>query len=195
VSVTLSGRGFNAGSLSLAAGSGISVTINSSNDTQIQASFQISTSATSGNHSVTATAGGQTSNAVTFSVQLPYQVEPINTQIQGAAVCPTGMNGWSRTVTNQLQTSTGTAIAQSGITMADSIHIGTPNDLGASDTNTGSHPTDASGNFPDTYFVCSTACPGSGTTNATQSWTYSGNALSHSNAVVYKCSSITVDGH
>jgi hypothetical protein len=56
-------------------------------------------------------------------------------------------------VTNQLQTSAGAPVTQSGITMADSIHIGTPNDLGISNTNTGSHPTDSSGNFPDTYFV------------------------------------------
>ncbi len=69
-SVTLSGQGFGT-SPSVNAGSGITVTINSASDTQIQASFAISSSASGGNRSITVTAAGQTSPAVNFLVQIP----------------------------------------------------------------------------------------------------------------------------
>lgn len=71
-----------------------------------------------------------------------------------------------------------------------------PNALGVSGTRTGSHATDGQGEWPDTYFVCSTACPGStGEADAAQSWTYNGVGLPHVNGIVYKCSSVTVDGN
>ena len=69
VSVTLAGAGLSGGSVS--AGSGITATVNSGTDTQLQASFVVSTSAVPGNHSVTVTAGGQSSTPVTFYVQIP----------------------------------------------------------------------------------------------------------------------------
>lgn len=129
------------------------------------------------------------------TVMQPHQVEPVNTQIQGAAVCPSGQHGWSRTVTNQVQTSSGTAIPYASMTMADTLMAQTPNSLGISGTETGSTQTDSHGDFPDTYFVCSTGCPGSGTAGGTQSWTYNGFNLPHSNSVSYACSAITIDGH
>lgn len=94
----------------------------------------------------------------------PYQVEPISTTVQGAASCPAGQNGWSRTVQNQLQYQSGTGYLVAGITMADIITIGSTNQLGISGTQTGSFQTDSNGSWPDTYFVCSTACPSSGQT-------------------------------
>ncbi len=114
---------------------------------------------------------------------------------QGAAVCPSGMTGWSRTVRMQLQDQYANPVQVSGIVMADQIFVGTPNDLHVGNTNTGSHPTDAYGTWPDTYFVCSPYCPGStGESDAIQSWTWDALGLPHSNVVVYRCSSITVDG-
>src|ERR1700681_2499022 len=59
----------------------------------------------------------------------PYQVEPIFTASQGAAVCPSGQAGWSRNVTNQLQYQNGSPYAVSGITVADTISIGGTNQL------------------------------------------------------------------
>jgi len=124
----------------------------------------------------------------------PYQVEPISTTVQGAASCPTGQQGWSRTVQNQLQYINGAGYRIAGITMADIISIGSTNQLGISGTQTGSFPTDSSGSWPDTYFVCSNACPSSGQTIALQTWTFNQTPLAHSNSLVYKCSSITIDG-
>jgi hypothetical protein len=124
----------------------------------------------------------------------PYQVQPINTVIQGAALCPGGQNGWSRTVTNQLQNASGQAIAISGISMTDTLTIQTPNSLGVSGTVTGNTTTNSNGSFPDTYFVCSAACPSSATGSALQSWTYNNLGLPHVNGVSYSCSAITVDG-
>lgn len=128
-------------------------------------------------------------------MQEPWQAAVIGNVVQGAASCPSGQAGWSRTVYLQLQEQNGSAIAVAGITMADSIDIGTPNDLGARNTTTGSASTDNNGAWPDTYFVCSSACPGSGETDAVQYWTYNGIPLPSPNAVVYKCGSITVNGN
>ena len=131
----------------------------------------------------------------TANDHVPYQATYINTLEQGAAVRPSGQAGWSRLVQMQLQDQSGKPINVSGIPMADIITPGTRNDLGAS-TRTGSHTTDSSGIWPDTYFVCSTACPAStGETDAAQNWTYNGLGLPHFNAIVYKCKSVTIDGH
>lgn len=73
VTVTLNGLGFGT-SPTVSAGSGITVTVNSSTGTQIASSFAISGSATSGNHSVTVTAGGQTSSGINFFVQIPTKL-------------------------------------------------------------------------------------------------------------------------
>jgi hypothetical protein len=134
------------------------------------------------------------SGGTTANVRRPYAAVVTGTVAQGAANCGSGEAGWSRTVYLQLQDQSGSGIAISGITMADSIEIGSPNDLGASNTNTGSHVTDNTGSSADTYSVCSTACPGSGQSDALQDWTYNGLALSYANAIVYECSSITNDG-
>jgi hypothetical protein len=136
--------------------------------------------------------GGGSSGTVTG----PYAAVVLSTTTQGAAACGSGMAGWSRTVTMQLQDQNGNPIAVSGITMADQITVSTSNNaLGIGNTSTGSHNTNSSGQWPDTYFVCSSVCPGStGQTDAIQSWTWSGAPLPHSNVVVYECSSITVDG-
>ena len=56
------------------AGTGITVTYGSKSDTSITANFVVATNATAGNHSVTVTAGGQTSAAKTFYVQVPSKL-------------------------------------------------------------------------------------------------------------------------
>lgn len=134
------------------------------------------------------------SNGTEGVVPTPYQAAVSGNVVQGAATCPSGQAGWSRTVYLQLQDQTGSGIDIAGITMADSIHLGSRNDLGASDTTTGSHVTDNNGAWPDTYFVCSPACPGSGESDALQTWTYNTVPLPSANLVVYKCNSITVNG-
>jgi hypothetical protein len=128
------------------------------------------------------------------TVATPYQVEPIATDSQGVADCPAGSSGWIRNVTNQVQYSNGSAFAFAGLTAADILTIGSRHDLG-SGTATGSETTTGDGSFPDTYSVCSTACPSTGETDALQSWSLNGSPLPRSNNVVYKCSSISIDGY
>jgi hypothetical protein len=124
----------------------------------------------------------------------PYRVEPISTTIQGAASCPAGQQGWSRTVQNQLQYANGAGYLVAGITMADILTIGGTNQLGISGTQTSSFQTDSNGSWPDTYYVCSRYCPSSGQTIELQTWTFNQIPLAHSNSLVYKCTSITIDG-
>lgn len=129
----------------------------------------------------------------------PYQVEPINVNSQGPAAagsCPINQYpGYVKYVTNQVQYASGASFAFSGLTVADTITIGSRHDLG-SGTSTGSATTTGDGSFQDQYSVCSPACPGSsGETDATQNWTVNGVPLFHINGVVYKCSSISIDGH
>lgn len=130
------------------------------------------------------------------TVQAPTSVEPVSPQVQGQAVCPQGMSGWSRTITAQLEDQYNHPYAVAGIVMADNIQIGTPNQLGIGNTNTGQHSTNSSGQWPDTYYVCSTVCQTqNGQTNALQNWTYNGLSLPHVNSLVYTCASITIDGN
>ena len=123
----------------------------------------------------------------------PYKVEPIATASQFPASCPQGQAGWNRNVTNQLQYANGNAFAVSGVSVADTITVGSRHDLG-SGTSTGSATTTGDGSFSDNYSVCSTACPSTGETDALQNWTAGSYPLPHANALVYKCSSITIDG-
>lgn len=126
----------------------------------------------------------------------PYQVEPIDTASQGPAACSVkGQAGWVRNVTNQVQYATGAAYAVAGLSVSDDISVGTPNTLGVSSQQEGQTPTTGDGSFPDTYFVCSTACPGSGESDATQNWIVSGIPLFHVDGLVYKCGSISIDGN
>ncbi len=131
------------------------------------------------------------------AVQIPTQVVVDGTQVQGAAVCPSGQAGWSRTINGLLvdQFVPQQPIRTPGITMAESIASPQPNALGITQYQTGQHTTDASGHWPDTYFVCSSVCINqSGQTNASQSWTANSFNLPWINAVQYTCSSITIDG-
>jgi hypothetical protein len=126
----------------------------------------------------------------------PYQIEPINTAFQGLASCATGQAGWARNVTNQVQYFGGAPFAQAGVSASDTITISSTNALGISGTKTGTATTTGDGSFPDTYSVCSTACPASaGETDAQQSWVVGSAGLPHVNLVIYKCNSIAVDGH
>jgi len=127
----------------------------------------------------------------------PYQVEPIATASQyPPSICSQGQTGWQRNVTNQLQYSNGSPYAHAGITTADNFSIGGRNDLGVTSFQPGSDVTTGDGSWSDYYYVCSPACPAStGETDALQNWTANGVPLAHVNLVIYKCSSISVDGH
>jgi hypothetical protein len=127
----------------------------------------------------------------------PYQVEPIATASQyPPSICSQGQTGWQRNVTNQLQYANGSPYAHAGITTADNLSIGSRNDLRVTSFQSGSAVTTGDGSWSDYYYVCSAACPAStGETDALQNWTANGVPLGHVNLVIYKCSSISIDGH
>lgn len=124
-----------------------------------------------------------------------YQVEPIDTASESQISCTSGF-GWERWTTNQVQYFDGSAFAFAGMTVADKLTPRTTtNALGISGTETGYAPTTGDGSFTDHYYVCSTACPqSSGESDVWQSWTVDSFGLPHINLVVYKCSSIKIDG-
>ena len=70
VPVRISGSGFNAGNFDISAGDGIIVSVDPNNisDDHVDVIFIIDASTTSGERSVSITAGGQTSNSVPFQV-------------------------------------------------------------------------------------------------------------------------------
>jgi len=75
--VTINGSVFGTNP-TVQAGSGITVNINSASNTQISANFVVASNAPTGNHNVTVTAGGQTSNSVNFFVQVPTSLARLN---------------------------------------------------------------------------------------------------------------------
>jgi len=128
-------------------------------------------------------------------VKPPDTVAYIATSSQGSAVCTTGTAGWSRLVTLELRSGV-TPYKQSGISMHDATSIQSRNDLGASNTSTGTTSTNSSGRWLDTYFICSSSCPtSSGESDAVQSWTWNSQSLANANYIVYKCSTVTIDGN
>src|SRR5207247_1897266 len=116
-------------------------------------------------------------------VRAPYSALPIATTANGAANCGPwpGTAGWSRSVTQQVRYQWGSDYQVANLSMTDLLTPGTPNDLGVSSASYGPFPTDASGRFPDTYFVCSTACPANtGSSLVQQNYWYSGINLRNS---------------
>ncbi len=113
----------------------------------------------------------------------PTSVLVTGTISSAANSCKAGQAGWKRVVTLQLLDQQGAYYQHSG-TVADTISIGSRNDLIIIGTQTGSTTSSATGSWPDTYSVCSPACPAStGETDANQSWTYNGVGLPHVNAL------------
>src|SRR5258708_17778194 len=118
-SVTLMGQGFGT-SPSVNAGSGITVTINSASDMQIQASFAVSSSATGGNNSVTVTASSQRSNIVNFFVQIPTFFTPTNSGTVLDAFC-TANQAFYAFVDYQLSDQAMNPITVGGLTPQESV--------------------------------------------------------------------------
>ncbi len=147
--------------------------------------------------------------ATPTNVRTVYQVEPLC--INGNCTIDQGQDGtggldscaqltgfgrgWVRYVNDQLQFQDGSPVNVSGLVVADTINIATPNGLGVSGTETGQAITTGNGAWQDKYYVCTTACFGSSANaGATQSWTWNGIAVPPVNGAVYACSYITIDG-
>jgi hypothetical protein len=113
--------------------------------------------------------------------------------------CASGQAGWYREVQKIVTDQNGTDIVLYLQNLDEKITIGTPNQLNITGTQTGTALTDSNGEFDDTFFVCSSQCPGSGQTDASQTISDilpdgSGPYSLSPNSLVYKCSNITVNG-
>jgi hypothetical protein len=115
--------------------------------------------------------------------------------------CTGTQAGWYRQVEKIVTDQNGADIVLSGQNLSETVTVGTPNDLGITGTpQMGTAVTDESGNFDDTFFVCSSSCPASsGQTDLSQTISdvlpSGGNPYNLSpNALVYKCTSITING-
>lgn len=135
------------------------------------------------------------------NVQVPTSSSIVQ-QISSTAnpSCPSRQAGWSRQVLKVVLDQYGSPIALFGQNLAETVTITAPNQLNLGDPSTGTAATDSEGRFTDTFFLCSPQCPGStGQTDASQIITDvlpsgSGPYSLTANTLVYKCSSITVNG-
>ncbi|MGA8432303.1 MAG: hypothetical protein WB729_20930 [Candidatus Sulfotelmatobacter sp.] len=144
--------------------------------------------------------GYQCTGTSPVTVQTPTASRIVQTLSSKAETsCASGQAGWYRQVLKIVTDQNGTDIVQSGQNLTEKVTITTPNQLNISGVQTGTAVTNSSGNFTDTFFVCSPSCPGTGQTDASQtiSDTLASGAGPYNlspNTLVYKCSSITVNG-
>lgn len=131
------------------------------------------------------------------TVQKPTSDPIFSVNHNAAASCTTGFAGWNLDVNKHIADQNGDYILTPGQTLTETYTIGT-NQLNMT-INTASVQTNSAGIVGDDYFVCSTLCPGTRETDATQHPTdqLPGSPTQYTlntNSVVYKCSSISVNG-
>lgn len=212
VTVTIYGTGLAGATVS--AGSQITVTVNSTSEKQIQATFAISNTAAGGNASVTAYVSSQPSNNVSFYVQIPTSLSIVSgtNSTSSEASCNSGTGcGMARTFTYQVNDQSGQAIQYANLQVWDAISPNSPNNLNlagftttctfANETNSGpcDRVTNSAGQFPETDLgVCAPACQSNnmcitaGETAATQTWHVGPSAISQN--IGYYCDHVTVNG-
>lgn len=113
-------------------------------------------------------------------------------------VCTGGQTGWYRQVKKIVTDQNGADIVLTLQALAETVTVGTPNQLNVVGVQTGAAVTDINGEFQDTYFVCSSLCPGTGLTNSiqviTDTYLGSGPYVLSPNVLALTCSNITVNG-
>jgi hypothetical protein len=113
--------------------------------------------------------------------------------------CAKGQVGWYREVHKIVTDQDGVDIVLYLQNLDEKITVGTPNQFNVTGVQTGMALTDGNGEFADEFFVCSSRCPGSGQTDASQTISDilpddSGPYNLSPNSLVYTCSNITVNG-
>lgn len=113
--------------------------------------------------------------------------------------CTGNQAGWYRQVQKIVTDQNGADIVLNLQNLDETVTIGTPNQLNVGGVQQGTALTDSNGDFDDTFFVCSSQCPGSGQTDASQAISDilpngSGPYNLSPNSLVYKCTGITVNG-
>ncbi len=112
--------------------------------------------------------------------------------------CPSGTAGWLRVVQKIVTDQNQTDMVVSGQNLTETVTYPQPNAFGINKMTTGKAITDAQGHFQDRFFVCTNVCPGS-SQSVTATQTISDSLNSHTytltnNSIVYKCSSISLNG-
>jgi hypothetical protein len=138
-----------------------------------------------------------------LKVQVPtnYRItQTINDQpITGPPYCSAGISGWVKNVQKIVTDQNQTDMVVSGQKLTETVTVPVPNAFGITKTKTGTDTTDAQGHFTDSYYLCSSLCPGSNAkVTATQTVFDSENGNNYtfpSQSIVYSCSSITINGH
>jgi hypothetical protein len=138
----------------------------------------------------------------TLNVQVPTAsriTQTINNQPSaGTIYCPTGYAGWLRIVQKIVTDQNHADMVVSGQNLTEKVTVPVPNAFGITQVKTGTATTDAQGHFTDTFYVCTNVCPGS-TQSVTATQTISDSLNGHNyvltnNSIVYKCSSISING-
>jgi hypothetical protein len=134
------------------------------------------------------------------TVQVPTALRVVQTTVNAAASCPSGQAGWHRLVNRAVVDQNGSDIKVGNQTVGETVTVNT----GQNGLNIGTiatHPgiTDANGQYPDDFHVCTPLCPGSGTTTATQTnndtITSGGTTYPLTNSTIqYGCTSIKING-
>jgi hypothetical protein len=138
------------------------------------------------------------------NVRIPYRGSPIRNRFsQPTGFCASGFAGWDRGIVAQIFDQFGVPFITDGIQVGENVNVASRNELlvptqvqtgsgmTAFDSVSGQH-----GTYVDEFFFCSTQCPAStGETDALQVLNWNGIGVSHSNAIIYKCGSITDDGN
>ncbi len=215
--VTITGIGFGT-SPTVQAGSGVAVNVGTGgSDTSITAYFAINPSAPGGNHSVTVTANQQTSNSVSFFVQVPTVAVIYSDTGVSEATCPligggTGC-GSARKIKWQFkdQQSTPQPI-NAALDIYDVVAIGSPNDFNVQvsqisttcPNNSGPCDvyTDSNGiSQLDVNSFCSSTCISSGAcinpslrSVFTQTW-HANSVSVQPHTYTFTCGDVQIDGH
>lgn len=156
--VSINGSGFRS-SATISAGIGISVSVVSITSTRITADFIIAADAMDGNHAVTITISGQTSNSNNFFVQIPFAITAVSVS-PADGDCPTGLTGYAAQVLYQVVDQERQPIMKAGMTPEERFFVnGVPN---AEDYLPFATPptTDANGRFLDIPIVTCSNAPG-----------------------------------
>jgi hypothetical protein len=148
--VTINGMGFKAGT-TVSAGSNITVSnLTVVSSTKLTADFTVAAADSGGDHSVTATSGGQPSNSdKTFYVQIPYAFVPLS-ETTADLGCPAGNQGYGVSITYQVvdQEDPAQPIAVAGLTPEEFAHSSAGGMSGYAPFAT-PQTTDADGKFVD----------------------------------------------
>jgi hypothetical protein len=137
------------------------------------------------------------------TVQVPTALRVVQTTSNGAATCPAGQSGWERVVMRAVidQSSADIKVANQSVGETVTLNPGQAG-LGSGPIKTGTGTTDANGQYPDTFSICSSSClSGSANTNtATQTNTDTlpngGKTYQLTNSTIqYACTYIKINGN